>query len=92
MAADEERLQILRMVQGGQISTDEAAELLDALEEPMPASGPHGRPDPSSAPAQDTNSGQATVRANVLVKALEWGARLARKANIDVRWRARDIN
>jgi len=92
MAADKERLQILRMLHGGQISTDEAAELLDALEEPAHPRERHGRPDPSPVPADDTNAGQTTASANVLVKTLELGARLARKANIDVRWRLRDVN
>jgi hypothetical protein len=87
MAADEERLRILRMVQVKRISTDEAAELLDALEEPGYSPERHGRPDPPPMPAAGTSARQTTTSANVLVKALELGARLARRANIDVRWR-----
>jgi hypothetical protein len=91
MAADEERLRILRMVQDRRISTDEAAELLDALEEPGHPRERHGRPDPPSMPAAgDTR--RATESANVLVKALEWGARLARRANVDLRWHLRDVD
>jgi hypothetical protein len=92
MAADEERLEILRMVQGGQISTDEAAELLDALEEPPHPRERRGRPDPPSVPAADAKAGRTTASANVLVKTLEWGARLARRAKIDVRRRLTDVN
>lgn len=85
MAADKERLRILTMVQGGQISTDEAAELLDALEQPASPGERDGRPHPSPT-AAEVAARQTTASTNVLVKTLELGARLARRANIDVRW------
>jgi hypothetical protein len=85
MTADEERLQILRMVQGKQINTDEAAELLDALEQPVSPGERDGRPD-SSPTAAEAIAGEKTASTNVLVKTLELGARLAKRARIDVRW------
>jgi hypothetical protein len=82
MAADEERLEILRMVQNGQISTDEAAELLDALEGPAHLEGHPDSPVPSSMQAKDTNSSQNGTSTNLLAKTLELAAKLARRANI----------
>jgi hypothetical protein len=85
MTADKERLRILRMVQDRQISTDEAAELLDALEQPASPRERDGRLDPSTT-ASEVEGRQTTASTNMLVKTLELGARLARRANIDVRW------
>ncbi len=40
---NDERLQILRMVEEGKVSADEAAKLLDALEAPPRSAGPKAR-------------------------------------------------
>jgi hypothetical protein len=84
MAADEEKLEILRMVQGGQISTDEAAELLDALEEPAHLEERHGSLAPPPVPAHDTTRRRNEASSNLLAKMLAWAAKLARRANVDV--------
>jgi hypothetical protein len=84
MAADEERLEILRMVKGGQISTDEAARLLDALEEPAHLEERHGSLAPSHVLAHGTNSSERATNTSLLAKTLELAAKLARRATTDV--------
>jgi hypothetical protein len=91
MAADEDRLQILRMVRGGQITTEEAAELLDALEEPAHLEERCGSLASSPVPAHDTNKRRSETSTNLLVKTLELGAKLARRANTGVWERMGDV-
>jgi len=73
MATAEERMEILRMVQAGQISAEDGAVLLEALQdraEPEPHSKPEG-------------AGRRQRRLRVRVSDLETGRN---KVNIDLPW------
>lgn len=73
MATAEERMEILKMVQNGQISADEGATLLGALKE-------EAEPRPSSEPVART---QPPRRLRIRVSDLETGRN---KVNIDLPW------
>jgi polyhydroxyalkanoate synthesis regulator phasin len=73
MATAEERMEILKMVQSGQISAEEGARLLEALKE-------QAQPRPGPTPADRT---QQPRRLRVRVSDLETGRN---KVNIDLPW------
>jgi len=73
MATAEERMEILKMVQDGQISAEEGAKLLEALQE---SDQPPARPTPPERPQQPR-------RLRVRVSDLETGRN---KVNIDLPW------
>ena len=73
MATAEERMEILKMVQNGQISAEEGATLLNALKE-------EAEPRPSSEPVART---QQPRRLRIRVSDLETGRN---KVNIDLPW------
>ena len=89
MASDDERLQILRMIEGGQITPEEAAKLLDALEEPRKG---EGRREGSlrwfRVRVTDLNTGKSKVNINLPLKVLELGTKLGAKfaapADLDI--------
>ena len=73
MATAEERMEILKMVQSGQISAEEGAKLLEALKQ---------QTEPRSAPAP-TDRTEQPRRLRVRVSDLETGRN---KVNIDLPW------
>ena len=76
---NEERMQILRMIAGGQISAEEGDQLLQALEEGAPEEGPEGqRPQARwiNIRISDEHSGRQKVNLNVPVGLLSVGMRL----------------
>jgi len=80
MATDEERLQILRILEGGQITAEEGAKLLSALEEPRKGEGrPEGAPRWFRVRVTDLSTGKGKVNINLPFKLLEVGARLGAK-------------
>lgn len=87
MASDEERLQILRMIEGGQITAEEGAKLLAALEE---ASKGEGRREGSArwirVRVTDLKTGKHKVNINLPIKLIDVGTRLGAKfaAPLDV--------
>jgi hypothetical protein len=85
MASDDERLQILRMIEGGQITPEEAAKLLDALGEPRKG---EGSPRWFRIRVTDLNTGKSKVNINLPLKLLEVGTKLGAKfaapADLDI--------
>lgn len=89
MASDEERLQILKMIEEGQVTAEEGAKLLDALEEPSRAEGRvAGSPRWFRVRVTDLDTGKHKVNINLPLKLLDLGARIGAKfaapADIDV--------
>jgi hypothetical protein len=88
MATDDERLQILRMIEGGQITAEEGAKLLAALEEPSRGEMVGGSPRWFRVRVTDLNTGKQKVNINLPLKILDVGARIGAKfaapMNIDV--------
>lgn len=89
MTTDAERLQILKMIEEGQITAEEGAKLLAALDEPS-----KGEPRRQGAPrwfrvrVTDLNTGKRKVNVNLPIKLLDIGAKLGAKfaapADLDV--------
>lgn len=92
MATSEERLKILKMVQEGKISADQAAAIIETLEEGSQGPRPTNRPEPPTPPMNKTSrwfhvritdSGTGRTRVNVrlpvsLINAgIKMGARFA---------------
>lgn len=89
MASDEERLQILRMIEGGQITAEEGAKLLGALEEPVKGEGRReGPPRWFRVRVTDLNTGKRKVDINLPIKLLDIGAKIGAKfaapADLDI--------
>jgi hypothetical protein len=88
MATDEERLQILKMIEGGQITAEEGAKLLAALEEPSRREKPSGSPRWFRVRVTDINTGKQKVNVNLPLTVLDLGAKIGAKfaapADIDV--------
>jgi hypothetical protein len=88
MASDEERLQILKMIEGGQITAEEGAKLLDALQEPSTADKPGGSPRWFRVRVTDVHSGKQKVNVNLPLKVLDLGAKIGAKfaapAQVDI--------
>lgn len=76
-----ERLQILRMVQEGKVSPDEAAKLLDALE--TPAARPVG-PRPTHVRIAVTEDGRRTKNFSVGISLVSWALEFAGRISIAV--------
>jgi hypothetical protein len=80
MATDEERLQILKMIEGGQITAEEGAKLLQALEEPSGAeTRREGSPRWFRVRVTDLNTGKNKVNINLPMKLLDVGAKVGAK-------------
>jgi hypothetical protein len=89
MATDEERLQILKMIEGGQITAEEGAKLLQALEEPSGAeTRREGAPRWFRVRVTDLNTGKNKVNINLPIKLLDVGAKVGAKfaapADLDI--------
>ena len=89
MATDEERLQILKMIEGGQITAEEGAKLLEALEEPSRAEARReGAPRWFRVRVTDLNTGKHKVNINLPFKLLDVGAKVGAKfaapADLDI--------
>jgi hypothetical protein len=89
MATNEERIQILKMVQEGKISPDEAAQLLEALEESggknQPAGSESVLPDPQALGRKprwlrvrvtDSNSGRSRVNVRLPISMVNIGLKM----------------
>jgi hypothetical protein len=79
MATEEERLQILRMIQEGQVTAEEGAKLLDALEEPFRGERSGGSPRWFRVRVTDINTGKRKVNVNLPLTLLDLGARIGAK-------------
>jgi len=88
MATEDERLQILKMIQGGQVTAEEGAKLLDALEEPSRGERREGSPRWFRVRVTDINTGKSKVNINLPMKVLDVGAKIAAKfgapADLDI--------
>lgn len=88
MASDEERLQILRMIEAGQITAEEGAKLLEALEEPSGSERRGRSPRWFRVRVSDLRTGKQKVNVNLPLKVLDLGAkigaRFAAPANVDI--------
>jgi hypothetical protein len=89
MASDEERIQILRMIEGGQITAEEGAKLLDALEEPSTGEGRReGSPRWFRVRVTDLNTGKRKVNISLPLNLLDVGAKIGAKfaapADLDI--------
>ncbi len=88
MATQEERLQILKMIQEGQVSAEEGAKLLDALEEPSHGERSGGSPRWLRVHVTDLNTGKRKVNVNIPLRLLDIGAKIGAKyaapSDIDV--------
>ena len=88
MTTDEERLQILRMIEGGQITAEEGAKLLDAVQEPSSGEQDGGSPRWFRVRVTDLNTGKHKVNVNLPLTVLDLGAKIGAKfaapSHIDV--------
>lgn len=89
MPSDEERLQILKMIEGGQITAEEGAKLLDALAAPSRGERRReGSPRWIRVRVTDLNTGKHKVNINLPIKLLDLGAKIGGKfaapADLDV--------
>jgi hypothetical protein len=76
MTTDEERLQILKMIEGGQITAEEGAKLLAALEEPSRGEKPGGSPRWLRVQVTDIRTGKRKVNVNLPLRLLDLGAKI----------------
>lgn len=79
MTTDEERLQILKMIQEGQITAEEGAKLLAALEEPSRGETVGGSPRWFRVQVTDISTGKRKVNVNLPLKLLDLGAKVYAK-------------
>jgi hypothetical protein len=79
MVTEEERLQILRMIQEGQVTAEEGAKLLDALEEPSHGERSGGSPRWFRVRVTDINTGKHKVNVNLPLRLLDLGAKIGAK-------------
>ena len=88
MTTDEERLQILKMIEGGQITAEEGAKLLEALEEPSSGDRRGGSPRWFRVQVTDISTGKRKVNINLPLKLLDLGAKIGAKfaapADVDI--------
>lgn len=88
MTTDEERLQILKMIEGGQVTAEEGANLLEALEEPARSERAGGSPRWFRVRVTDINTGKRKVNISLPLTLLDLGAKIGGKfaapANIDI--------
>ncbi len=89
MASNDERLQILKMIEGGQITAEEGAKLLGALEEPSKGEGRReGRPRWFRVRVTDLKTGKRKVNINLPIKLIDIGTKLGAKfaapADLDI--------
>ena len=81
MTTDEERLQILKMIEGGQVTAEEGAKLLSALgdtEKPSrtPYTRPSGEPRWFRVRVTDLVNGKTKVSVNLPFGLMEWGMQI----------------
>ena len=79
MTTDEERIQILKMIQEGHITAEEGAKLLDALEQPSGRGKATGSPHWFRVQVTDTKTGKRKVNVNLPLKLLDLGAKIYSK-------------
>jgi hypothetical protein len=89
MASNEERLQILKMIEGGQITAEEGAKLLAALEGPPTGEGRReGSPRWFRVRVTDLETGRNKVNINLPLKLLDIGTKIGAKfaapADLDI--------
>jgi len=89
MASDEERLQILKMIEGGQVTAEEGAKLLRALEGSSKGEGRReGSPRWFRVRVTDLKTGKRKVNINLPFKLIDIGAKIAAKfaapADLDI--------
>ena len=82
MTTDEERLQILRMIEGGHVTAEEGAELLDAVEEPSAHEKGGGSSRWFRVRVTDLRAGKHKVNINLPMKLLDVGANIAAKDHV----------
>jgi hypothetical protein len=79
MATQEERLQILKMIQEGKVTPEEGAKLLDALEEPSRGERSGGSPRWFRVRVTDLNTGKRKANINIPLRLLDVGAKIGAK-------------
>ncbi|HEM60929.1 MAG TPA: hypothetical protein ENO24_01460 [Chloroflexi bacterium] len=79
MATEEERLQILKMIEGGQLTAEEGARLLEALEEPSGGARRGSSPRWFRIRVSDLRTGKQKVNVNLPLGVLDLGARIGAK-------------
>jgi hypothetical protein len=88
MTTEEERLQILRMIEGGQVTAEEGAKLLDAVGEPSRGEQTGGSPGWFRVRVTDLRTGKHKVNVNLPMRLLDVGAKIAAKfgapADLDI--------
>ena len=86
MTTDEERLQILKMIEGGQVTAEEGAKLLEALQEPSRRERAGSSPRWLRVRVTDLNTGKHKVNVNLPIKVLDIGAKIGSKfaAPVDI--------
>jgi hypothetical protein len=88
MTTDEERLQILKMIEGGQVTAEEGAKLLEAVEEPSQSERAGGSARWFRVRVTDLNTGKRKVNISLPLTLLDLGAKIGGKfaapADIDV--------
>jgi hypothetical protein len=89
VASDEERLQVLKMIEGGQVTAEEGAKLLGALGGPSRGEGRReGSPRWFRVRVTDLKTGKTKVNINLPLKLMDIGAKIGAKfgapENIDV--------
>jgi hypothetical protein len=77
MATEEERLQILKMIQEGQVTAEEGAKLLDALDEPSSGQRMSGSPRWFRVHVTDIGTGKRKVNVSIPFGLLDVGAKIA---------------
>jgi len=95
MVTEEERIKILKMLQEGKLSAEEAAQLLEALEAPRTAAGAETRGEghPAGSPkggrwfrvrVTDTNTGKTRVNVRLPVSLITAGMKMGARFSPEV--------
>jgi hypothetical protein len=88
MTTDQERLQILKMIEGGQVTAEEGAKLLEALQEPSPDDSAGGSARWFRVRVTDMKTGKRKVNISLPLTLLDLGAKIGGKfaapADIDI--------
>ncbi len=85
MATSEERMQILKMLEAGQITAEEAAKLLEALEAPTKGEPEkEGQADWFRVRVTDMRTGRSKVNINIPMKLVDLGLRIGARFAPDI--------
>jgi len=71
-----ERMQVLQMVEQGQVSVEDAIGLMSSPEKPVPVSQPANSPRWLRVRVTDLDTGKRKVSVNVPLKLMKWGMKL----------------